>query len=82
MGFWSNYKKRIKLEGILTDIGEGFTYMTDQARFGRKEFWAANAKRYLGRRLIGDCDDFALECHERCTEEGFRARLVECRRYD
>ena len=69
-----------KLEKILYSIGKDFNYMTDNERFNRRDYWAKKTERWLDGKLVDDCDGFALEAHERCTEAGFKARLVECRK--
>ena len=80
MGIFSEWNKKRKLEKILYSIGKDFEYMTDSERFGRRDYWAKSTERWLDGKLIDDCDGFALEAHERCTQDGFKARLVECRR--
>lgn len=70
-----------ELSKIHGDIKERFFYLSDEAKYGKYNYWASPSESIdTNGDISGDCEDFAIVAQQRCKEAGItNSRLVLCR---
>lgn len=67
----SHHELAARLQEILDEALSTHVYRTDQAQFGKQEFWQPGT--------IGDCEDFALHCRQLLKARfGWDSNLIFC----
>jgi predicted transglutaminase-like cysteine proteinase len=70
------------VDAIFKEAKAKFVWESDQAVFGKEEYWANHTQLQVALNktgiLLGDCDDFATWCVWNLRAEGFPARYVFC----
>lgn len=65
------------IDAIFAEVFRLFVWRADREIFGVPERWERPV--LVGGKLLGDCDDFSMECWYRAHEAGLRPRLAVCR---
>lgn len=69
------------VDEIFADAKSRFNWVSDQATFGKSEYWATLKElevRSQRNEITGDCDDFAELCVHTLRANGYPARFVFC----
>ena len=60
------------VERLLKKINTQFEWRSDQALYGKREKWQGCIR--IGDKLLGDCDDHAIECYRALRAAGIARR--------
>jgi len=64
------------LQNIQDKVFPKFDYITDQEKYGVRDYRATKEERWENRRLVGDCDEYAQELCDRLNKRGYDAKFV------
>lgn len=53
-----------------------FDYVSDMERYGEREHWGSKTERRVNGRIIGDCDEFALEVYDQAKALGLDPVMI------
>lgn len=65
------------IDRVFEEVSAAFQWRSDREVWGVLERW--DRPQLVDGVLIGDCDDFALECWYRLRDAGLHPRLAVCR---